>query len=66
MAYVRRLVERAQQEGRVLVVNLHPNFYSRFTPEVRGWYDALLALATGRSDAFVTTLEALRERIIVP
>ncbi len=66
VAYVRRLVERARQEGRVLVVNLHPNFYSRFTPEVRGWYDALLTLATGRSDAFVTTLEGLRARIIVP
>ena len=64
--YVRRLVERAREEGRVLVVNLHPNFYSRFTPEARGWYDALLALATARSDVFLTTLEGLRPRIAVP
>lgn len=64
--YLRLLVERARAEGRVLVVNLHPNFYSRFTPEVRGWYDALLALATARSDAFLTTLEGLRPRIALP
>jgi peptidoglycan/xylan/chitin deacetylase (PgdA/CDA1 family) len=64
--YFRRLVARAREEGRVLVVNLHPNFYSRFTPEVRGWYDALLALATDRSDVFLCTLEGLRPRIAVP
>lgn len=66
VAYVRRLLERARQERRVLVVNLHPNFYSRFTPEARAWYDALLALATAHSDAFVTTLEGLRPRILAP
>ena len=64
--YLRRLLARAREEGRVLVVNLHPNYYSRFTPEARGWYDALLALATGHSDVFLTTLEGLRPRIAAP
>nr|MCU0253145.1 hypothetical protein [Acidobacteriota bacterium] len=64
--YAQRLVARAREAGRVLVVNLHPNFYSRFTPEIRGWYDALLRLVTGSSDAFLTTLEGLRQRIVLP
>ncbi|MCU0222991.1 MAG: hypothetical protein MUF27_02755 [Acidobacteria bacterium] len=64
--YLQRLVARAREAGRVLVVNLHPNFYSRFTPEIRGWYDALLGLVTGSSDAFLTTLEGLRQRIVLP
>lgn len=64
--YIARLAGRARAEGRVLVVNLHPNFYSRHSPEARAWYDALLGLATRHSDTWVPTLGELRQRILLP
>jgi len=64
--YATRLAGRARAEGRVLVVNLHPNFYSRHSPDPRAWYDAVLGLVTRHSDTWVTTLGELRQRIRLP
>jgi peptidoglycan/xylan/chitin deacetylase (PgdA/CDA1 family) len=61
--YMRTLFARAARECRVLVVNLHPNFYSRQSPEIRAWYDSLLNEATSRSDVFLTNLQGLVDRM---
>jgi peptidoglycan/xylan/chitin deacetylase (PgdA/CDA1 family) len=64
--YMRVLFARAAREHRVLVVNLHPNFYSRQSLEIRDWYDGLLHDATSRSDVFLTDFRGLVERIELP
>jgi len=61
--YTRRLIARAAERGAVVVVNLHPNHYSRQSPEIRTWYDWLLAELSGRSDVFVTDFRGLLPRI---
>jgi hypothetical protein len=63
---MRVLFTRAARERRVLVVNLHPNFYSRQSPEIRAWYDGLLDDATSRSDVLLTDFRGLVERIEIP
>ena len=65
-SYMRTLFTRAAQEHRVLVVNLHPNFYSRQSPEIRAWYDGLLHDATLRSDVWLTDFRGLVERLEIP
>ncbi|GAB4223641.1 MAG: hypothetical protein Kow0062_24180 [Acidobacteriota bacterium] len=54
-----RLARRAESLGRVLVINLHPNYYSRQTPEIRRWYRRLVGALTARSDVLVTGLGEL-------
>lgn len=65
-AYCRRLTERVAEKGKALVLNLHPNNYSRQAPEARAWYDALLADLTSRSDVFVTDFAGLLPRVVIP
>lgn len=64
--YLRALMCNAAARGRVIVVNLHPNGYSRQEPEVKEWYDALLGELTSRSDAFLTDFRGLLPRIVLP
>lgn len=64
--YVRRLARRAAERHKVLVVNLHSNCYSRQSPQIRDWYDGLLAEATSRSDVFLTDFAGLLPRIRRP
>jgi len=64
--YVRRVAERARALGRAVVVNLHPNYFSRQTPEVREWYRRLLGELTRRSDVHVTDLAGLLELLRDP
>ena len=59
--YVRRLARRAEELGRALVINLHPNYYSRQTPEIARWYRRVLEELTSRSDTLVTDLAGLAE-----
>ncbi|UCF69182.1 MAG: hypothetical protein JSV80_07840 [Acidobacteriota bacterium] len=63
--YMRRLAARAADEGKLVTINLHPNTYSHQTPEMRAWYDALLADVTARSDVFVSDFRALLPRIAI-
>ena len=64
--WVRRVADRARELGRALVVNLHPNYFSRQSPEVRDWYRALLGELTDRSDVHVTDLAGLLELLRDP
>jgi hypothetical protein len=64
--YTRALFARAARERRVLVINLHPNFYSRQSPEVRAWYDGLLNDATSQSDVLLTDFRGLLQLIEFP
>lgn len=64
--YVLKLGTRAAELGRVLVLNLHPNTYSRQSPEIRDWWDGLLAGLTRRSDVFLTDFRGLVPRIQMP
>lgn len=66
LEYLLQLAGRASALGRVLVLNLHPNSYSRQSPEIRDWYDALLAGLTRRSDVFLTDFRGLLPRIQLP
>lgn len=61
--YTARLIARARREERVLVINLHPNFYSQQNPEIRDWYDDLLHQITRTSDGFITDFRGLLPRI---
>jgi peptidoglycan/xylan/chitin deacetylase (PgdA/CDA1 family) len=64
--YCRRLADRAAEKGKALVLNLHPNNYSRQLPEARAWFDALLGDLTSRSDVFVTDFAGLVPRVVLP
>lgn len=64
--YIRQVAGRAAGEGRALVINLHPNSYSRQTPDIRDWYDAVLADLTARSDVFLTDMRGLLARVRFP
>ena len=66
MTYFRSLMDNAAARGRVIVINLHPNNYSRQAPDARDWFDALLAELSTRSDAFVTDFRGLLPRIVMP
>lgn len=57
--HCRCLIKRAADLGRLLVINLHPNYYSRQSPETRAWYDGLLAELTARSDVLITDLRGI-------
>jgi peptidoglycan/xylan/chitin deacetylase (PgdA/CDA1 family) len=59
IAYTRRLFARAEELGRVVTINLHPNAYSRQDPDTRAWFDAVLDDVTKRSDVFVTDMRGL-------
>lgn len=64
--YCRRLMQRAAEQGKALVVNLHPNNFSRQSPEARAWFAGLLGDLTSRSDAFVTDFAGLVPRVVHP
>ncbi len=64
--YTRRLFARAADEGRVVVINLHPNCYSQQSPEIRAWYDILLSDLSDRSDVYVTHFRELIKRVQLP
>lgn len=66
IAYTRRLFARARERGRLVVVNLHTNTYSRQTPEIRAWYDDLLRQVTSAPDVFVTDMAGLVPRVRLP
>ncbi|RMG46480.1 MAG: hypothetical protein D6718_05585 [Acidobacteria bacterium] len=66
IAYTRELLDRARELGRVVVLNLHPNAYSRQTPEIRRWYDWLLGEISSRSDILPTDFRGLLPRIVRP
>ncbi len=66
LEYVRRVADRARELERPLVVNLHPNYFSRQTPEIRAWYRALLGELTRRSDVEVTHLSGLLDLLRDP
>lgn len=61
--YTSRLMKNACEHGRLVVVNLHPNSYSRQTPEIRDWYDFFLHEITRRSDVFLTDFRGLLPRL---
>jgi len=64
--WVLRLARTAAARGRALVINLHPNYFSRQTPDIRRWYVRLLGELTSRSDVLVTTLGDLVSRLRDP
>lgn len=57
--YTRRLLARARELRRVIVINLHPNSFSSQDRDAREWYRALLGLVTQDSSVFVTDLSGL-------
>jgi peptidoglycan/xylan/chitin deacetylase (PgdA/CDA1 family) len=62
--YTRQLLRHAADSGGLLVVNLHPNYYSSTSPMIGHWYDWLLSEVTSRSDVFLTDFEGLRSRLV--
>lgn len=62
--YCRRLSRRAASRGKALVLNLHPNNYSRQAPDARSWFDALLGELTSRSDVWITNFAGLLPRVV--
>lgn len=64
--YLEQLALRAVDLERVIVLNLHPNTYSRQSPEIRRWYDRALGRLTARSDVFLTDFRNLLPRIQRP
>ncbi|MFN7964656.1 MAG: hypothetical protein U0V87_03095 [Acidobacteriota bacterium] len=64
--YMQRLFVRARDEGRLVVINVHPNSYSQQSPEIRSWYDALLTELGRRSDTFITDFRGVLTRVQKP
>lgn len=64
--YMQRLFVRAREEGRLVVINVHPNSYSQQSPEIRSWYDALLTELSHRSDTFITDFRGILTRVQRP
>jgi hypothetical protein len=64
--YVRRVLGCACDGGRIVVINHHPNYYSRQNRDMRSWYDAILKELTSRSDLLLTDFRGLLSRIRLP
>jgi peptidoglycan/xylan/chitin deacetylase (PgdA/CDA1 family) len=65
-AYTRRLLERGRKSGNIVVINSHPNYYSRQSPDTRDWYRWLISEITSRSDVFITDFRNLVPRLELP
>jgi peptidoglycan/xylan/chitin deacetylase (PgdA/CDA1 family) len=62
--YARIVLNRAAADGRTIVINLHPNYYSSLSPDIRDWYDWLLQDITSRRSVFLTDLRGLAARLV--
>jgi hypothetical protein len=61
--YTKRLLERARMNGKVVVINSHPNYCSNQSPDIRDWYHWLLSEITSRSDVFLTDFRNLAPQL---
>lgn len=64
--YCQRLMDRAAEQGKVLVMNLHPNMFSRQHRAAQEWYRGLLSRLTQRSDVWVTPFSGLLPHLQQP